>query len=147
MTAINRNWIGRAAACLTPLVVLAGCGGVDHTPPAALARASLEKSLTAWKGGARPGPIEGSEPPIQVVDSAWQAGHKLGSFEVLREEGGQGDRRFDVRLTQGSPATTREVRYVVLGQGPVWVYREEDYQRMLNMDDNPVPTRPKKRRR
>ena len=38
------------------------------------------------------------------------------------------------------PAGDQSVRYVVHGRDPVWVYREEDYKRMLNMDNNPVPT-------
>ena len=28
----------------------------------------------------------------------------------------------------------------VHGRDPVWVYREEDYKRMINMDNNPEPT-------
>lgn len=126
---------------------LTGCRGDATTPPAELARSALERSLGVWQAGGRPGTIEGAEPLIQVVDSAWANGRKLESFEVLKEEGGNGDRRFDVRLTQRQPDAETEARYVVLGQGPVWVYRMEDYERMINMDDNPGPSRSKRRRR
>ena len=44
------------------------------------------------------------------------------------------------------PPATREARYVVVGRGPVLVYREEDYTRAMNMDNNPTPPRTKGRR-
>jgi hypothetical protein len=128
-------------------LLLTGCRGDLTTPPADLARSALERSLGAWQAGGRPGTIEGSEPPIQVVDSTWANGRKLDSFQVLNEEGGTGDRRFDVRLTQRQPDAEIDARYVVLGQGPVWVYRMEDYERMINMDDNPGPSKSRRRRR
>ncbi len=37
------------------------------------------------------------------------------------------------------PPGDQSVRYFVHGRDPVWVYREEDYKRMINMDNNPVP--------
>ena len=124
---------------------LAGCGGSDTLPPAALARSSLEKSLSTWRDGGRPGTIAGSEPAIEAVDSSWQAGRKLGKFEILREEGGEGDRRFDVRLNLDGK--DEDVHYVVIGKGPVWVYRAEDYQKMINMENNPLPRKTAKRKR
>jgi len=90
-------------------------GAATRRPPAALARASLEKSLSTWRDGGRPGTIAGSEPAIEAVDSTWQAGRKLGKFEILREEGGEGDRRFDVRLTLDGK--DEDVHYVVIGKG------------------------------
>ena len=39
------------------------------------------------------------------------------------------------------PPGDQSVRYVVHGRDPVWVFREEDYKRMINMDNNPVPIR------
>lgn len=130
------------------LATLAGCGvAADPTPPPDLARSALERSLASWRDGGRPGEIAGGEPTVQAVDSTWQAGRKLGSYEILREEGGEGDRRFDVKLSLRDPDATDEARYVVLGRGPVWVYRDEDYRRMIHMDDNPAPDKGRRRRR
>jgi hypothetical protein len=48
-------------------------------------------------------------------------------------------------LHHGSPGAAEDARYMVVGTGPIWVYREEDYQRMINMDNSPT-TRPASRR-
>lgn len=138
----------RLSGCLA-LLILAGCGGAgpQARPAADVARTSLEKALSSWKDGGRPGEVPGSDPPVQVVDSAWQSGRKLGSFEILRAEAADQDQRFTVRLNLLDPAADQETLYVVLGQGPVWVYREEDYRRMINMEDNPTPAKEKRRRR
>jgi hypothetical protein len=42
------------------------------------------------------------------------------------------------------PAGEKSVHYFVHGRDPVWVYREEDYKRMANMDNNPEPASSKK---
>jgi hypothetical protein len=134
---------------LLPLVC-SGCSfvwGGSATPSSGGAREALEKSLTAWKAGKRPGMIDGTTPPVQAVDSKWLAGRKLDSFEILREEPSEVERLFVVKLVRGNPAVAEEARYLVVGTGPIWVYRDEDYQRMLNMDDNPVPRRGARARR
>jgi len=139
----------RRPLAISGLVLLvAGCGtGGGAAPPADVARTALEKALTTWKDGGRPGLIAGTDPPVQAVDSKWQGGLKLGSFEILREEPGESDRRFAVRLIHPSPAGDAEARYMVIGQGPIWVYRDEDYQRFLNMEDNPAQKKATARRR
>jgi hypothetical protein len=119
-----------------------GCGaggGRAPVPTADLAREALEKSLTAWKSGQRPGMISGAQPPIQAIDFTWQAGSKLQSFEILREEPSETERCFAVRLLHGNATAPEEARYRIVGNGPVFVYREEDYKRMLDMDNSPNP--------
>ena len=64
--------------------------------------------------------------------------------EILREEPSESDKRFAVRLTYAAPAGVAEVRYIVLGASQLAVFREEDYERTLNMDNNPSA---KKKRR
>jgi hypothetical protein len=130
----------RPATLLLPILLAAGCSrGYNATPSAATARASLEKALAVWKEGGKPGEIAGSDPPIQVVDTPWQSGRKLDSFEVLREEAGDPDVRVSVLLKQADPPVEQEVQYHVIGKGPIWIYRDEDYQRLINMDNNPAP--------
>lgn len=108
------------------------------TPGPECYREAVRNPVTSY-----PGTIAGAEPAIEVVDSSWQGGRKLASFEILREEGGEQDRRFVVRLhhpvapREKSPEE-EEVPYRVIGKGPTWVYREEDYARVLNMDNGPV---------
>jgi hypothetical protein len=123
---------------LIALLLLGGCGpGYDVQLSSGAARAALEAALSAWKSGGSPGTIAGSDPPVEVVDSTWQAGTKLTSFEVLREEGGQADHRFVVRLDHPTAPHEVEVPYRVIGKGPTWVYREDDYVRVMNMDNGP----------
>lgn len=130
----------RAAAALAAAVAIAvpACSSPSTpVPPAEVARAALETSLTAWRDGKKPADTAKNEPPIQSVDSDWNNGKKLSSFEILREEPSDTDKRFVVKLKYQSPATESEVTYVVLATQPVGVFREEDYTRAMNMDNNP----------
>src|SRR4051812_48747022 len=107
------------------LVALAGCSGrknEDFTPPAARARAALEKALEAWKEGRPPGVVPGADKPaVQVADSGRRSGEKLLGYEVVKEEtAGPGHPSFTVRLKLAGG--TREARYVVFGIDPLMVY-------------------------
>jgi hypothetical protein len=141
MHSANRfRYLGLVAAL--PLAsLLAGCDSSQarFTPTAAEGRSSLEAALTAWRDGKPYGSVEAT-PAVTVGDSAWQAGQQIESFEIGEEEdNGDGTKQFPVTLKMKKPPGNQSVRYVVQGRGPVWVYREEDYNRMLNMDNNPVP--------
>ena len=126
------------------LLVVPSCGGPNMNPAADRARAALEASLNAWREGKKPGQVEGADTPVQAVDNDWTNGRKLASYEVLREQPSESDKRFVVKLTYANPGATAETTYVVVGASPIGVYREEDYTRMLNMDNN--PSTPKRRR-
>jgi len=127
---------------VVPLVgLVSGCGSslARYTPTTVEARDSLTAALTAWRDGKPYGPLD-SKPPVQIADSAWQAGQVVESFEIGEEkDDGDGTKQFAVTLKMKKPAGDRSVRYFVHGRDPVWVYLEEDYQRMVNMDNNPVP--------
>ena len=83
-------------------------------------------------------------PPVRMVDSAWQQGQQIESFQIGDEEDTEdGTKQFTVKLTLKKAKEPQEVRYVVHGRDPVWVYREEDYKRMLHMDNNPAPAKTK----
>ncbi len=118
------------------LLVCAGCSSRSYTkyiPSDDKARQALEASLNAWQDGKKPGPIEGAPQPVQAVDSRWQAGQVLKSYEIIGEEASEGPRVFSVRLTLGKPAVQQTVRYIVLGKEPLWVYREDDYKAPAGM--------------
>jgi hypothetical protein len=87
-----------------------GGGGGAAVPAADVARDALEKSLAAWKNGQRPGTISGGDAPIQAVDFTWQAGSKLQSFEIVREEPSESERCFVVRLLLGGSTVPEETR-------------------------------------
>ena len=127
------------------LLVSWSCGGPDMNPPADRARTALEASLNAWRDGKKPGNIEGTEPPVQAVDNDWTNGRKLAAFEIVGEEPSEADKRFTVKLTYDKPAAQTTAVYIVLGVSPIAVFREEDYLRTLNMDNNPTPAKKKRR--
>jgi hypothetical protein len=117
--------------------LLIGCGGghrsdKDYLPAEDRARTALDTALAAWRNGQPAGNIAGAGTAVQAVDSQWQAGQKLASYEIVRAEPGGKPPRFTVKLQlQGGAA--QEVRYVVMGIDPLWVYREEDYQSSIGM--------------
>ena len=105
----------------------------DFKPPTTKAREALEAALNHWKNGNPPGTVPGTKPAIEVVDSRWKAAPKqLQDYEIIGEEAPPSEtspRYFKVRLTmaKGPP---QEVRYVVLGIDPLWVYSEKDFNNL-----------------
>ena len=147
------NWVQRyhrlaLMAALLLVSLLTGCGASSarFKPTTDEARSSLEAALTAWRDGKPYGSVVAT-PPIQVGDSAWQAGDQVESFEIGEELDDDGTKQFVVAFKMKKPPGDRTARYFVHGRDPVWVYREEDYKRMLNMDNNPVTTSKSKTRR
>lgn len=127
------------------LAVPSGCsdGHARYTPVSSEAAAALEKALTAWRDGKPYGVID-TKPPVQVVDLVWQEGQQIESFQIGTEEDpGDGTKQFAVKLKMKKPAGEKDVRYVVHGRDPIWVFRDEDYKRALNMENNPVTSQPK----
>lgn len=113
------------------------------------AKRALEAALNAWKEGKPCGEIPGITPPTRVVDCAWSAGEKLGDFAIVGEpEGGApgAPRTYRTKLTMTKPPGEREVAYVLMGADPLIIYREDDFQRAMNMDNNPGAKRPKSSR-
>jgi hypothetical protein len=130
--------------CLPLPFVLAVAGGCGHRsdahllPSSAVARHALETALTAWQNDQPLGRVASGPPAIEVIDSRWRDGAKIDRFEILDQEPGEGPPRFAVRLTYraapSDPVTQQQVvRYVILGQEPLWVYRAEDYDKMSGM--------------
>ncbi len=126
------------------LATASGCGqtGAAYTPSQHEASQALEASLTAWRDGKSPKDLESLSPPLHPVDSEWQAGKRLERFEILKEEpSAEAAKIFVVRLGMKEPATAKDARFIVIGRNPVWVYREEDYAHVLNMDNDPAASK------
>jgi hypothetical protein len=126
------------------LFTAGGCSnGSTAVPSGEVARTALEAALKSWCDGGKPGVLPGTEPRVEVHDTPWASGQSLTSFEILREEPGTVDKRFAVRLSLAKPDRVLEVEYHVLGVAPVMVFRDEDYERNINMVDGPSITQPK----
>ncbi len=133
-----------AAAAMA--ISLAGCEGTGNArfaPDADVARKSLQTTLDAWRDGKPCGPIE-STPPIQVADSLWQSGQQIDSFAIGDEQSDDdGTKQFPVKLTLKKTGKVEDVRYFVHGRGPVWIYSETDYKRMIDMGNGTEPAKPR----
>jgi hypothetical protein len=135
-----------AAALFGLLLLICGCGGgarsdQDLIPAEAKARTALETVLTAWQNGQAFGPVAIASGTAHVVDSEWKAGKKLAGYEIVSAEPAEGPPRFAVKLrVQAAPGKQpeakgeREVRYVVVGIDPLWIYREDEYQSTMGMN-------------
>jgi hypothetical protein len=123
------------------IVSSAGCGvsSQAYTPTSPSARQAVDAALSAWQKGQTPESLASAAQPVHAVDSQWQSGQVLEGYEILSEESGDPEKRFSVRLTLKKPQGEKKVQYIVVGQGPLWVYRDDDYARLLNMDNNPKP--------
>lgn len=150
MTSMRERRLARRALVLPVAIVslcVAGCGGPSTVPSADAARTALEQALDSWKSGAAPGPVAGTKPSVQAIDSAWRGGRKLKAFEILREEPTEDAKRFIVRRRLEGTEEPQEAAYVVFGAEPIWVYAEDDYRRLTDMDNNPPTDRKGGRRR
>jgi hypothetical protein len=114
-----------------------GCASktYDHLIPAEDAsREALEEALSSWESGATDSKIVASGRTIQVLDAKWRAGQKLASHEILSVEAdADGKSWFSVKLVMKKPAGEQNARYVVIGNEPIWVYREDDYKQATGM--------------
>ncbi len=134
------------AVYLLTLSMLAGCGGGPAPLPSNdAARQALRTSLDAWKAGKPASSLAGEKPSIEAVDFEWKAGKILTDYTLGDEAPGQGTQTLSATLTLKGQPPSKPVRYMVLGLDPVRVYRDEDFNRAMAMDNapsaSPRPTR------
>jgi hypothetical protein len=72
------------------------------------------------------------------VDQHRRPGQTLENFTILGEVSGDGGRWFEVELHLDEPPQKVQVRYVVVGIDPLWIFRQVDYE-MLSHWDHPMP--------
>jgi hypothetical protein len=78
---------------------------------------------------------------VIFVDHERQPGQKLREFTVLGDSEVDNLRRFVARLSLAEPDESILAAYYVFGSNPVWVYRAEEFDRMMNMDMDMAPAR------
>jgi hypothetical protein len=140
MRALLSKIVGAAGWLL--LVCASGCGsrpGYERFVPSEDAgRSALEVVLKAWQNGEPPGSIPDVTPAIHAVDTHRRLGQRLERYEVLGPVPADGHRRFAVRLFLDNPREEQKARFVVIGLDPLWVFRLEDYERMIHWE-MPMP--------
>jgi hypothetical protein len=119
-----------------------GCDGPNEAgrfvPPEDVAQDALAAVLTAWQRGDAASLALDDKTAIQAVDQHRRPGQTLEAFEIVGEVAGDGGRWFEVELRLDDPPATEQVRYVVVGVNPLWVFRQIDYE-LLSHWDHPMP--------
>lgn len=137
--------------CLLAVVAHPGCDTAPrpdrarYLPAPAVAREAVEKALGAWQDSAQIERTTTTIRPIMFVEQQQPAGQRLLGFEILGETPGyqdEGYRRYMVRLNLADPDDSVVAVYHVFGEGPVWVYRAEDFEMIMHMDKSMMPAPP-----
>ena len=124
---------------IASVIAASGCAsdepGPAKPPPVAAANDALVATLQAWKSGLRDtGRFLGSSPAVGIVDSLRRL-RPLIDYEVVGPLGAVDNARpFAVRLVLDAPAETITTRYLVVGQDPLWVFLQEDYELILHWE-------------
>jgi hypothetical protein len=126
-------------ACAVGLLALSlsGCGGSGHErffPSEPVARNALREVLEQWQSGAPPAGIPTETVRVEPVDSHRKPGQRLQHFDIRGEVSGTGPKVFVVQLRFEQPREEQTARFIVLGQDPLWVFREEDYEMIAHWD-------------
>jgi hypothetical protein len=112
------------------------------TDPGA-ARRAVEESLKTWHDSPDLERTTLKIVPVMFVDQSRKPGQRLREFTIVGESAGaDGCRRFQVKLALQQPDESMLVSYYVFGQGPIWVYRAEDFEMMMHMDPMTQPGEP-----
>jgi hypothetical protein len=112
-------------------------------PEARAAVRALEESLGAWRASADLERTTSTIRPVMFVDQQRQPGQRLRAFSILRESpGSESYRQYLVKLSLENPDESILATYYVFGQGPIWVYRAEDFDMIMHMDKSMMPEPP-----
>lgn len=148
-TASPVRW-GRWLAITVLGIVSPACGSGTVPTPARrmllpdpqVARRALEAALNEWRDSPETDAAAANGRPLIFVDRQRRPGQKLRRFEILSVSEGDIRQRFVVRLELTEPEETVLAPYYVFDRSPVWVYRAEDFDMMMNMDMAPETVPP-----
>jgi hypothetical protein len=136
-----RRKLGAALVAALTLALTPGCGSSTsaYIPNAATAREDLDTALASWQKGGKPAQLMTSERPIYFVDSQWEAGQALESYQILEETPTQSqtEKRYGAVLKMKQPLAEKRVEYIAVGRSPMWIFRDEDYVKQGSMGEVP----------
>ncbi len=141
----------RLIAIVLGVVLCPACGEQSrsdrgrYVPRAEAARQAVEKVMNDWRETRRIERTTSRIRPILFVEQQQPPGQQLLDFEILGEPPGyeaEGYRRFLVRLKLAEPEDSVVAAYYVFGEGPIWVYRAEDFDMIMHMDKAMMPPPP-----
>jgi hypothetical protein len=128
------RWLRLLVSCC--ILSTTGCGKKtpDYTPSPEAAQAAVRQGLEAWKSGEPVGDVPNTTPKIFVTDVGRKPGQLLQSFRILGETRGTTGRTIAVQLQLTNPIEEIKARYIVVGIDPLWVFRQEDYEKLMHWD-------------
>jgi hypothetical protein len=103
-------------------------------PERPAARIALEKSLGRWRDSLESEAREFKPLEVVFVDQQRQPGQRLRAFTVLGDFELESCRCFKVRLDLTEPEESILAVYYVFGRDPMWVYRAEDFDRIMHWE-------------
>ena len=140
---MSRRTLGAALVAALTLTLSPGCGSSTsaYIPNAATAREDLDTALASWQKGGKPAQLMTGERPIYFVDSQWEAGQSLESYQILEETPTQSptEKRYKAVLKMKQPPAEKRVEYIAVGRSPMWIFRDEDYVKQGSMGEVPNP--------
>ncbi len=140
---MSRRHFGAALAAALTLALTPGCGSSTsaYIPNAATAREDLDTALAAWQKGVKAAQLTTGEHPIYFVDSQWEAGQALESYQILEENPTQTEteKHYGVVLKMKKPPAEKSVEYIAVGRSPMWIFRDEDYVKQGSMGEEVKP--------
>jgi hypothetical protein len=128
MSCCNKVLVRWSAAAL--VAVACGC---SETPQRAApvdpaeAKATLARTLDAWKAGGKPEELAATQPPVTVQDMDWSAGARLLGYELLDEKDDNANLLCRVKITLDGNAEKpleKTVTYIVGTSPSRTVFRE-----------------------
>ncbi len=101
------------------------------------AHRAVESAMEEWRSSPETDTTSASRRTMIFVDRQRRPGQQLREFAVLGDSVVENLRRFVVRLSLAGPDESTLAAYYVFGKDPIWVYRAEDFDMMMNMDMMP----------
>lgn len=120
---ISRIAVGLLA--LASISSLAGCSDAGSKALAldeSLAKASLTKTLDAWKAGQKSESLKAQDPAITTNDWAWDQGYQLKDYRLLGGDLNDGANlhcRVELSVVDKQKRTQKQTALFVVGTSPV----------------------------
>ncbi len=107
---------------------------VSPLPERAVGRLAVEKALGRWRDSAESEAKGPQSEQVVFVDQQRKPGQRLRAFALLGDFEVESCRCFKVRLELTEPEESKLVVYYVFGRDPMWVYRAEDFERIMHWE-------------
>ncbi len=107
---------------------------VSPLPERAAGRLAVEKALGRWRDSVESEPKGSQSEQVVLVDQQRKPGQRLRGFALLGDFEVESCRCFKVKLELAEPEESKLVVYYVFGRDPMWVYRAEDFERIMHWE-------------